>query len=169
MAKSIDYHNYLIESLKNDPNEAAGYLNAALDDGDIDGFLEALRNVVEAYGGMTKLAEKTSKSRNSLYKTVASTGNPYLRNTNEILHALGFHLSVDADKSMGGFIELPLNLVCFPSISYLLTLLILLHLLLTLAIVHLIQQRYRRGRYLKPKKNTTCCYLLIASLMMRFD
>jgi probable addiction module antidote protein len=98
MVKSIDYHEYLIESLK-DPKEAAGYLNAALNDGDIDGFLEALRNVVEAHGGMTKLAEKSSKSRNSLYKTVASTGNPYLRNTNEILHALGFHLSVTPDVS----------------------------------------------------------------------
>lgn len=93
MAKSIDYHDYLIKSLK-DPSEAAGYLNATLDDGDIDGFLEALRNVVEAYGGMTKLANKASKGRNSLYKTVVGTGNPYLRNTNEILHAMGFHLTV---------------------------------------------------------------------------
>lgn len=96
MAKSIYYQDYLIQSLK-DPQEAAGYLNAALDDGDIDGFLEALRNVVEACGGMTKLAETSSKSRNSLYKTVKNTGNPYLRNTNEILHALGFHLSVTPD------------------------------------------------------------------------
>ena len=93
MARTIDYHDYLIETLK-EPFEAAGYLNAALDDGDIDGFLEALRNVVEACGGMTKLSEKTSKGRNSLYKTISSTGNPYLRNTNEILHTLGFHLSV---------------------------------------------------------------------------
>ena len=93
MAKSINYDDYLMESLK-EPEEAAGYLNAALDDGDIDGFLEALRNVVEAYGGMTKLAEKSSKGRNSLYKTISGTGNPYLRNTNEILQSLGFHLSV---------------------------------------------------------------------------
>ena len=93
MANSIDYHDYLIGSLK-DPSEAAGYLNAALDDGDIDGFLEALRHVVEAHGGMAKLSENTSKGRNSLYKTISSNGNPYLRNTNEILHALGFHLSV---------------------------------------------------------------------------
>lgn len=93
MSNSIDYHDYLIKSLKN-PKEAAGYLNAALDDGDIDGFLEALRNVVEAYGGMTKLAEKSSKGRSSLYKTMSTTGNPYLRNTNEILQSLGFHLSV---------------------------------------------------------------------------
>lgn len=93
MSNSIDYKNYLIESLK-DPKEAAGYLNAALEDGDIDGFLEALRNVVEAQGGMTKLSKRTTKGRESLYKTVSKTGNPYLRNTNEILHALGFQLAV---------------------------------------------------------------------------
>ncbi len=93
MAKSLDYHDYLIESLK-DSSEAAGYLNAALDDGDVDGFLEALRNVVEAHGGMTKLSKKTSKGRSSLYKTISSTGNPYLRNTNEILRELGFHLLI---------------------------------------------------------------------------
>jgi len=94
MAKSIDYHDYLIESLK-EPSEAAGYLNAALDDGDIDVFLEALRNVVEAHGGMTKLSENTSKGRNSLYKTISGNGgNPYLKNTSEILQALGFHLTI---------------------------------------------------------------------------
>ena len=103
MAKSIDYHDYLIESLK-DPIEAAGYLNATLDDGDIDGFLEALRNVIEAYGGMTKLADKASKSRNSLYKTVVGTGNPYLRNTSEILHTLGFHLSITPDAPAMGVV-----------------------------------------------------------------
>lgn len=92
MSKIIDYHD-LIESLKN-PKEAAGYLNAALEDGDIDGFLEALRNVVEAQGGMTKLAKKTIKGRESLYKTISKSGNPYLRNTNDILHALGLQLAV---------------------------------------------------------------------------
>lgn len=96
MPKSIDYHDYLIKSLK-DPIEAAGYLNAALGDDDIDGFLEALRNVVEANGGMAKLSEKTTKSRNSLYKTVSKEGNPYLRNANDILHALGFQLTVTAN------------------------------------------------------------------------
>ncbi len=98
MTKSIGYHDSLIESLK-EPSEAAGYLNAALDDGDIDGFLEALRNVVEAYGGIAKLSKHSSKGRNSLYKTISSSGNPYLRNTNEILHALSFHLSVAPNEA----------------------------------------------------------------------
>lgn len=47
MNKSINYQDYLIESLKN-PEEAAGYLNAALEGGDIEVFLLALRNVILA-------------------------------------------------------------------------------------------------------------------------
>jgi len=49
MIKSINYQDYLIESLK-DPEEAAGYLNAALEGGEIDVFLLALQNVVKAQG-----------------------------------------------------------------------------------------------------------------------
>jgi probable addiction module antidote protein len=56
-------------------------------DDDIDGYLEVIGNVVEANGGMSKLSEKTTMSRNSLYKTVSRNGNPNLRNTNDILHA----------------------------------------------------------------------------------
>lgn len=93
MNKSTDYQSYLIESLK-DPQEAAGYLNAALEGGDLEVFLLALQNVVKAKGGMTQLAQKTHKSRTSLYKTLSKTGNPYLQSTNEILHAMGMHLAV---------------------------------------------------------------------------
>src|SRR5665648_225875 len=93
MVKSVSYQDYLLESLS-DPEEAAGYLNAALEGGDLDVFLLALRNVVQAKGGIAKLAEKTHKSRTSLYKTLAQKGNPHLKNTNEILSAMGMHLTV---------------------------------------------------------------------------
>lgn len=93
MRKSIKYQDYLIASLK-DPTEAAGYLNAALEGGDIRVFLMALHNVVQAQGGVAKLAQKAHKSRTSLYKALSETGNPYLKNTNEILAALGMHLTV---------------------------------------------------------------------------
>ena len=46
MAKSKSYQNNLIESLK-DPTEAAEYLNAALEDGETEVFLLALRDVVD--------------------------------------------------------------------------------------------------------------------------
>ena len=59
--KSINYQNYLIESLK-DPEEAAGYLNAALEGGDTSVFLLALQNVIQAQGGVAAIAKKTHKS-----------------------------------------------------------------------------------------------------------
>lgn len=98
MSKSINYQDYLIESLK-DPEEAAGYLNAALDGGDIEVFLLALHNVVQAQGGVSRLAEKAHKSRTSLYKALSKKGNPYLKSTNEILSAIGLHLAVVPGKS----------------------------------------------------------------------
>jgi len=91
--KSTNYQDYLIESLKN-PKEAAGYLNAALEGGNVDAFLLALQNVVKAQGGVSDLAKKTHKSRTSLYKVLSKKGNPYLKNTNEILSAMGMHLAV---------------------------------------------------------------------------
>jgi len=97
MGRSINYDEYLIESLKN-PEEAAGYLNAALDDDDMEVFLLALRNVAQAQGGIGKLSQLSQKSRNSLYKTLSRKGNPYLESAQEILKALGFSLAIEVRK-----------------------------------------------------------------------
>lgn len=91
--KSVSYQDYLIDSLQ-DPQEATGYLNAALEGGDINVFLLALQNVVQAQGGIAMLATKVKKSRTSLYKTLSEKGNPYLKSTNELLFAMGMHFSV---------------------------------------------------------------------------
>jgi len=95
--KNTCYQDYLIESLK-DPEEAAGYLNAALIGGDIKVFLMALQNVVQAQGGIAVLSEKMNKSRTSLYKSLSEKGNPYLKNANELLNTLGMHLVVVPGK-----------------------------------------------------------------------
>jgi probable addiction module antidote protein len=58
-----------------DPKEAAAYLNAVSKDGDIRFLLKALRNVVEAQGGIGKLADRTGLSRTTLYKTLSEDGN----------------------------------------------------------------------------------------------
>jgi DNA-binding phage protein len=50
MAQRTEYQQDLIEGLKN-PEEAAAYLNAALEEGDRETFLLALRNMAEANGG----------------------------------------------------------------------------------------------------------------------
>jgi probable addiction module antidote protein len=93
MTKGLNYQDYLIRSLKNQ-HEAAGYLNAALEGGNIEVFLLALYHVVQAQGGMAKIAQKLHKSRTSLYKSLSMNGNPYFKNTQEILSAVGMQLTV---------------------------------------------------------------------------
>ena len=96
--KSLNYQDYLVESLKN-PQEAAGYLDAALEGSDIHVFLLALQNVIQAQGGIAAIATKTKKSRTSLYRTLSKNGNPYLKNANELLLAMGMHFSIKANDS----------------------------------------------------------------------
>lgn len=97
MTKTTSYQRDLIESLK-DPCEAAAYLNAAIEEGDRAVFLLALRNVAEACGGMTALAEKTHLSRESLYRTLSNRGNPEIKSLTAILHAMGLRLAVEPEN-----------------------------------------------------------------------
>ena len=91
---STDYHEYLIERLK-DPAEALAYLKAALEETDLpEVFLLALRNVAEARG-FTKLAQDTRLNRESLYRMLSKKGNPSLSSLHVLLDSLGFRLSVE--------------------------------------------------------------------------
>jgi probable addiction module antidote protein len=94
MAKSKSYQDSLIESLK-DPTEAAEYLNAALEDGEAEVFLLALRDVVESFGGVGKLAASTSLNRESLYRMLSAKGNPEFFSLSTVLDAIGFRLAVE--------------------------------------------------------------------------
>jgi probable addiction module antidote protein len=94
MVKSKSYQNNLIESLK-DPTEAAEYLNAALEDGEHEVFLLALRDVVDSYGGMGKLAASTSLNRENLYRMLSTKGNPEFFSLSTVLDAVGFRLAVE--------------------------------------------------------------------------
>jgi probable addiction module antidote protein len=93
-----DYHKDLIRDLK-DPEEAAAYLNAALEAGDKQAFLLALRNVAEAFGGMTRLARQTRIHRISLYKMTSKRGNPSVNSIMNLLEALGLKLSISRKSS----------------------------------------------------------------------
>ena len=98
MEKSRPYQEYLNEVLT-DPLEAAGYLNAAMEEGDKELFLLALRNVAEArLGGMSKLAEATGLNRESLYRMLSGKGNPELKSLDRLLHALGLKIAVEVDE-----------------------------------------------------------------------
>ncbi len=90
---TIDYtDDFLLRELR-DPERAAAYLTAALEDGE-DVFLLAVRDVVEAHGGIGTLAKLTQLNRENLYAMLSDTGNPRLSSLTTILDSLGFAISV---------------------------------------------------------------------------
>lgn len=88
-----NYQKDLLESLK-DPKEAAAYLNAALESGDKRAFLLALRNVLQAQGGMSKISERCKMNRVSLYKMLSKNGNPGFINVLQVLQTAGIYFQV---------------------------------------------------------------------------
>jgi len=78
-----------------DPEYAALYLNDALNDGSVEEFLLALRNVVRANQGMSKVASDTELRRESLYKALSESGNPQFTTINKVLSSLGLQFSVE--------------------------------------------------------------------------
>lgn len=97
MRKLRKFKEALLEDLK-DSSYAQTYLSVALEeyekDKDVSSFLTALRDVAEARGGMTRLAEKTRLNRQNLYKTLSAKGDPKLNTIETVLHGLGYRLSV---------------------------------------------------------------------------
>ncbi|GAB5411507.1 MAG: putative addiction module antidote protein [Chlamydiales bacterium] len=93
MRKTKKYKEDLLEDLQ-DPEEAAEYLNAAMQDDDPQVFLLAIRDVVEAQGGMSWLADRSKLNRESLYRTLSARGNPRLTSLRAVLNAFGLGLSV---------------------------------------------------------------------------
>ena len=87
-----DYHESLLQALQ-DPQEAAAYLTAALDEGDSATFLLALRNVADARG-MSTLAVKAQLNRENFYRLLSEHGNPQLDSLTALLDALDLRLAV---------------------------------------------------------------------------
>ncbi len=77
-----------------DPREAAEYLNTVLEQENMEMFMAALRNVVEAQGGMMKVSKKTHLNRGHLYKMLSKHGNPEIQSLEALLEAFGVKLFV---------------------------------------------------------------------------
>jgi probable addiction module antidote protein len=92
--RTESWKEQLIESLK-EPDAAARYLTACLEDGAPEVFLLALRDVAEAQGGIRSLAEKTQLNRESLYRMLSRSGNPTLASLTPLLGSLGLRLAVE--------------------------------------------------------------------------
>jgi len=94
-AKTESYREDLLESLRN-PDEAAAYLNACLEDEDVRVFLLALRDVADARGGIRTLSRETHLNRESLYRMLSRAGNPSLGSLAAVLSACGLRLAVQS-------------------------------------------------------------------------
>lgn len=98
MRKFRKWHDYLIERLAADKEEAIGYLDVALEeyqeDGDTSFFLQGIKTVVEAQGGISELAKKTHISPDALEKVLSSDKAPHVDTLGIILNALGCRLSI---------------------------------------------------------------------------
>ena len=91
--KTLDYREDLLKRLR-DQKFAVAYLNAVLEMNDRKALLLALKDVVDARGGVGDLAGKIHVQRQSVYKILSPKGNPTLESLSEILQQLGFRLAV---------------------------------------------------------------------------
>jgi probable addiction module antidote protein len=89
------YRERLLESLRN-PEEAAHYLNACLEDEDPRVFLLALRDFADAHGGIRAVARDARRNRESLYRMLSKSGNPSLDSLAAVLNACGLRLAVQS-------------------------------------------------------------------------
>lgn len=92
-AASVPYEQWLIERLK-DPDEAAGYLEAVIEEGDQAALMLALRQVAQAQGGIARIARKAKLTREATYRMLSRSGNPELRSLTALLAAAGLRLAV---------------------------------------------------------------------------
>jgi probable addiction module antidote protein len=95
---SVPYKPDFIKRLQN-RRYAAEYLQSVLDDGDMPLLLATLRDLAEAYGGMTAVAEKAQISRTHFYKMLSPNGNPSVQNLDAVLKAIGLKLAVVPDAA----------------------------------------------------------------------
>ena len=92
------YRDSLLEALQN-PDEAAAYLNACLEDKDVPVFLLALRDVADARGGIRAVSRDAHLNRESLYRMLSGSGNPSLDSLAAVLNACGLRLAVQSTTS----------------------------------------------------------------------
>ena len=93
--KAESYRATLLESLQN-PEDAAQYLNACLDDEDARVFLMALRDVADAHGGIRAVSRNTQLNRESLYRMLSKSGNPSLKTLAAVLQTWSLRLAVQS-------------------------------------------------------------------------
>ena len=92
MVRGLKNQLALLRRLRN-RDYALDYLDRALVKGGDRAFLVALKDVVDAQGGMTWLTSQVDLERQSLYRILSRHGNPTLETLRSILKVLGLRRS----------------------------------------------------------------------------
>lgn len=100
VARKMIYHDEFIKKHLRTKASIESYLNEALEDEDPRVFLLALKDVVIAKGGFSKISKETNVSRESMYKTLSTKGNPTFKNLNKLVDTVGFQISIKPKKSV---------------------------------------------------------------------
>ena len=77
----------------NTKEEAAAYLEAALEENDTDTLLDVIGAIARSKG-MTQIAKELNLARESLYRSLSQDGNPSFDTVVKVLDNLGFQLSI---------------------------------------------------------------------------
>lgn len=95
---AVDHNAAMIEELRADPEYADAYLANALEEinepGGLGGFLVALRQVIEARGGITEAARKSGLARQSIYRALSVNGNPTITTLAQLAAVAGLQLTL---------------------------------------------------------------------------
>jgi len=83
-----------VAGFRRNPQIAAEYLNAVLEDGDQEELLTALRRMAEAFGGVVQVAKAAELNANTLYRTLSHRGNPELKSLLAVLKVMGLRIAV---------------------------------------------------------------------------
>ena len=95
---SVSHDEAIIRRLRKDPEFAAEYVKAALEDTEEPlVLLLALRHLAQACG-IAKVAKAAGIERESLYRALSRRGNPRLSTLVAVTKAIGLKLTVEAAR-----------------------------------------------------------------------
>jgi probable addiction module antidote protein len=92
--KDRAHDDSMAEVFRKDPAYAIELLNSILEDGDQGELLIALRQMAQAFGGVSNVAEKAQINGTHIYRALSAKGNPEIRSLLAILRTMGLRLAV---------------------------------------------------------------------------
>src|SRR6266404_960643 len=92
---SVSHDEAIVRRLRKDPEFAAEYLKAALEDEDEPRVLLVALRQLACARGIAKVAKAAGVERESLYRALSARGNPRLSTLVAVTRAIGLRLTVE--------------------------------------------------------------------------